>query len=156
MQSIKVLQNAEQKNITQKVRSRMMASVRNKNTAPEMCIRKALFARGFRYRIHSNSLPGKPDIVLPKYKAVIFINGCFWHKHNCHLFQVPESNTLFWEHKLQTNALRDRSNIARLEALGWRVRAVWLCELKNKKTFRCHEDEQAVVDWIRFGEDSFF
>src|SRR3990167_8084990 len=119
-----------------KTRSRVMADVKNKNTQPELNIRKALFAKGLRYRIHNKKLPGCPDIVFPKYKAVIFIHGCFWHNHDCKQGQLPKTNINFWREKLQKNAERDRNNVNMLKAMGWKVRIVWLCFLKNKKKFK--------------------
>lgn len=130
-------------------RSRMMAAVKNKNTLPELNIRKALFAKGLRYRMHLKAFPGKPDLIFPKYKSVIFINGCFWHKHDCHLSKIPETNKEFWTHKLNENKQRDRKNIKEIQQMGWRVKTIWLCALKNKKAFADEEDLQEVVNWIK-------
>ena len=115
------------------VRSRMMASIRGKNTKPEMIIRRGLHGRGFRYRTNDKSLLGKPDLVFPKYKAVIFVHGCFWHLHDCHLFKWPQSRPEFWKEKITANHKRDEKNVAALRESGWRVGVVWECALKGKK-----------------------
>ena len=108
-----------------------MSRIRSSNTKPEMLLRKGLFSCGFRYRKNVKSLPGSPDIVLPKYRTVIFVNGCFWHGHaGCRYYTVPKSNTSFWEKKIRGNIERDRKDIALLEAMSWNVITVWECELK--------------------------
>lgn len=135
--------------VDKKTRAHIMASIKNKNTSPELNIRKALFAKGLRYRLHDNKLPGSPDLVFPKYKAVIFIHGCFWHNHNCKYGQLPSSNRLFWEIKLRGNASRDQQMIAKLHSLGWRTRVIWLCSLKNKKTFASDKDVDEIVNWLK-------
>ena len=113
-------------------RSRMMSGITAKNTKPELMIRKLLFNSGFRYRLHNRSLKGTPDIVLKKYRAVIFVNGCFWHGHNCHLFRLPKSRTEFWKKKIQSNRERDAINRKILREEGWRVGLVWECAVKGK------------------------
>jgi DNA mismatch endonuclease (patch repair protein) len=105
-----------------------MSRVRYRNTDIEIKLRKALFSKGYRYRLHVN-LPGRPDIVLPKYKTVIFVNGCFWHQHNCSKGTIPGSNSHFWKEKLEKNKLRDRENKAELKKIGWNVIVVWECEI---------------------------
>lgn len=111
-----------------------MSCIKGKNTKPEEIVRKALFAKGFRYRKNDRRLPGTPDIVLPKYKTVIFVNGCFWHGHQgCKYFVVPKTNTEFWLKKITSNAERDSIKVTRLKKLGWRVITVWECELKKGK-----------------------
>lgn len=112
-------------------RSRMMSRVKGKNTRQEVEIRKRLFALGFRYRLHDNKLPATPDIILPKYKAVIFIHGCFWHVHNCFLFRWPSSRKAFWKKKLTGNKKRDIENIEKLMKLGWRVLVIWECAYRR-------------------------
>lgn len=112
-------------------RSRMMSGIRGKNTKPELLIRKALHARGFRYRLHCD-LPGKPDICLPKHRAVIFVHGCFWHGHDCHLFKWPGTRPEFWRAKIGRNREVDAAAEAALLAAGWRVATVWECALKGK------------------------
>lgn len=117
---------------TKEVRSRNMSHIRSINSKPEETVRKYLFAHGFRYRKNVKTLPGKPDIVLPKYKTVIFVNGCFWHKHDCPRFRWPSSNTDYWIPKIQRNIERDQQTHAELVSLGWNVIVVWECELKKK------------------------
>jgi len=113
-------------------RSYNMSCIKGKNTKPEEIVRKYLFSQGFRYRKNDKRLPGTPDIVLPKYKTVIFVNGCFWHGHEgCRYFVVPKTNTEFWVNKIETNKQRDSRKIKDLQALGWRVIIVWECQLKK-------------------------
>lgn len=112
-------------------RSRMMAGIRGRNTKPELVIRKALFAKGYRYRVHDKRLPGKPDLVLPKYHAVIFVHGCFWHGHGCHLFRWPTTRKEFWVGKISENRKRDRYVIRHLIKMGWRICTVWECSIKD-------------------------
>jgi DNA mismatch endonuclease (patch repair protein) len=113
-------------------RSRMMAGIKGKNTKPELLVRKYLHGRGLRYRLHAHELPGKPDLVLPKYRAVVFVHGCFWHQHiGCKYASKPQTRTEFWNHKLSENVKRDSYQIAALEGLGWRVFVVWECELQE-------------------------
>lgn len=126
-----------------------MASVKNKDTKPEINIRRALFAQGLRYRLHDKELPGSPDLIFPKYKAIIFIHGCFWHHHDCKYGKLPTSNIDFWGKKLQDNAERDSQNIRKLEGMGWRVKVIWLCELKNKKNFYSDDDMSEIIRWIK-------
>ena len=115
-----------------KTRSYSMSQVKGKNTKPEELVRKYLFAQGFRYRKNDKRLPGSPDIVLPKYKTVIFVNGCFWHGHEgCKYFVWPKSNEEFWKNKIETNIARDKQKTKALEELGWNVIIVWECELKK-------------------------
>lgn len=115
-------------------RSYNMSRIRNKDTKPEMLVRKHLFSKGFRFRKNDKRYPGRPDIVLPKYKTVIFINGCFWHKHEgCKYFVWPKSNVDFWKSKIETNIERDKNNYSRLSDMGWRVIVIWECELKKDK-----------------------
>lgn len=113
-------------------RSEVMALVHSKNTKPEIRLRKALFSLGFRYRLHDKRLPGKPDIVLSKYRTVIFMHGCFWHRHaNCRAATFPKSNVDYWALKLENNKQRDNVQQQALDALGWRVLVVWECELRK-------------------------
>lgn len=121
-------------NVSKKRRSEIMASVKGKNTKPELIVRKFLFSKGFRYRIHDKKLPGKPDIKLSKYKTVILINGCFWHGHeNCRIYVMPKTNQEFWQDKINKNIIRDQKNINQLKELGWNVIILWECELKKSK-----------------------
>ncbi len=111
-----------------------MASIKGKNTKPEILVRKFLFAKGYRFRLHVCSLPGKPDIVLRKYKTVIMVNGCFWHGHeNCSKFRLPKTNTVFWTEKIRRNRERDRREELLLRVLGWHVINIWECELSPSK-----------------------
>lgn len=113
-------------------RSYNMSCIKGKNTRPEEIVRKYLFSQGFRYRKNDKKLPGTPDIVLPKYKTVIFVNGCFWHGHkNCKCFVVPKTNTDFWVNKIEANKQRDYRKIDELQELGWKVIIVWECQLKR-------------------------
>lgn len=115
-------------------RSRMMSGIRGTNTTPELLTRKFLHSHGFRFRLHVKGLPGKPDIVLPKYRTVIFVHGCFWHQHpGCKDSVMPKSNTKFWTEKLVGNTRRDAKNIFELAKLGWQCLIVWECEVDNSK-----------------------
>lgn len=110
----------------------MMAGIKGKNTKPEIVVRKALHAQGYRFRLHDKKLPGKPDIVLPKYKTVIFVHGCFWHKHDCKHFKWPKTRPEFWREKIEGNVARDKKHAEELITLGWNVKVVWECEVKDK------------------------
>ena len=117
-------------------RSYNMSRIRNKDTKPEILVRKFLFANGFRYRLNDKKLPGKPDIVLPKYKTVIFVNGCFWHGHeNCKYFKLPATRTEWWKEKIEGNIKNDRIKHELLIEAGYKVMVVWECEVKNKSIF---------------------
>lgn len=118
-------------NHSKEVRSINMSHIRSTNSKPEEIVRKYLFAEGFRYRKNVKKLPGCPDIVLPKYKTVIFVNGCFWHKHDCPRFVWPSSNQDYWRPKILRNVERDNQSRKDLETLGWKVITVWECELKK-------------------------
>lgn len=120
-------------NLSGPVRRLNMSHIRSTNTKPEELVRKHLFAQGFRYRKNVAKLPGKPDIVLQKYRTVIFVNGCFWHKHNCPRFVWPTSNTEYWTKKITGNVERDKANYKLLEEAGWRVITIWECELKKDR-----------------------
>jgi len=114
-----------------------MAAIRGKDTKPEMLVRRYLHRAGFRYRLHAKDLPGKPDIVLPKYRAVIFVHGCFWHRHEgCKNAVMPKTNEAFWRKKLEGNVQRDRRNEEKLKKQGWRVLTVWECEADNEDRLR--------------------
>lgn len=113
------------------VRSKNMRAIRHRDTKPELLVRKALHARGFRYRVNVKTLQGTPDIVLPKYRAAIFIHGCFWHGHSCRLFTLPKTNTMFWKNKIENNFKRDIISQGNLIAEGWRIAVVWECALKG-------------------------
>ncbi len=133
--------------VDQKTRSRMMSGIRDKNTKPELLVRRLLHDRGFRYRLHVSRLPGTPDIVFPKYHAVIFVHGCFWHGHKCKLFRLPGTRTEFWKQKIMGNSKRDKRNSKDLIDLGWRVATVWECALRGG----CAEPENVIeqlADWL--------
>lgn len=118
---------------TPEQRSQNMAAVKGKDTKPEMIVRKYLFSRGMRFRVQVRKLPGTPDIVLPKYKTVIFVNGCFWHGHEgCKYFRLPKSNVEFWKDKIERNIERDKESMRALLDQGWKVIRVWECDLRNK------------------------
>lgn len=130
-------------------RSYNMSCIKGKNTKPEEHVRKYLFSMGFRYRKNDKRLPGTPDIVLPKYKTVIFVNGCFWHGHKgCKYFVYPENNAGFWRNKIETNIERDRRKSLELEQQGWKVIVVWECQLKKNVI---HDTLMSLVDEIRRG-----
>ena len=119
-------------------RSRMMSGIKGKDTKPELQVRKYLHSRGLRFRLHVKDLPGKPDLVFPKYKTVVFVHGCFWHQHTgCKYATMPSSRVNFWTNKLSENVMRDSYQIAALEGLGWRVFVVWECELPVKSKICC-------------------
>ena len=119
-------------NHSKEVRSMNMSHIRSNNSKPEEIVRKYLFSKGLRYRKNVRTLPGKPDIVLRKYKTVIFVNGCFWHKHDCGRFAMPSSNTDYWTKKINGNVERDKANAKLLELQGWKVLVIWECQLKKK------------------------
>jgi DNA mismatch endonuclease (patch repair protein) len=113
-------------------RSENMSRIRSTNTKPEEIVRKYLFSHGFRYRKNDKRYPGKPDIVLPKYRTIIFVNGCFWHMHGCSRSRLPRSNEEYWKPKIERNIKRDAENKQKLEVAGWNVIIVWECELKKR------------------------
>ena len=120
-----------------KTRSRIMRSVRSKNTYPELAVRRAAHAMGYRFRLHRRDLPGQPDLVFPRHKSVIFINGCFWHAHKgCPKGTVPATNREFWMTKLERNSERDRKNQEALADIGWRVLVIWECETRDPRKIR--------------------
>jgi len=131
-------------------RSRMMSGIRSRNTRPELLLRKGLHRLGFRYSLHNKNLPGKPDIVLSKYRALIFVHGCFWHAHNCHLFKWPATRKEFWRNKIMGNRERDEKHLQQLEKDGWRVLIVWECALKGKQKRRLAEVINTAANWVRF------
>lgn len=122
--------------VDRQTRSKMMSAVRAKNTKIETEIRRRLFAQGFRYRLHARDLPGRPDMVLPKYSTVIFVHGCFWHYHGCHLSSIPGTRRSWWKKKLEDNARRDSEVVFELRNLGWRILIVWECGFRRPKTNR--------------------
>jgi len=119
--------------LSKRARSRRMAAIRSKNTTPEVRLRHALFANGFRYRLHSRSLPGAPDLVFAKHCAVVNVRGCFWHQHTCRDGHIPRSRKTYWEPKLLGNTKRDLQNSRNLRRLGWRELVVWECQVRSNR-----------------------
>ena len=117
--------------VSPEVRSRMMAGIRGRNTRPELAVRSLVHRLGLRFRLHVKGLAGRPDLVLSRHRTVIFVHGCFWHRHDCGLAAVPKTRPDFWASKFESNVGRDRRNRAALEALGWRVIEVWACEVRD-------------------------
>lgn len=128
----------------------MMAGIRGKNTKPEMIIRRGLHARGFRYLLHDKRLPGKPDLVFPKHRAVIFVHGCFWHGHDCHLFKWPKTRREFWRKKIERNQEIDDAALLALINSGWRYCVVWECALKGRTRLANNYVIQSIVRWLNF------
>jgi DNA mismatch endonuclease (patch repair protein) len=127
----------------------MMSGIRSKDTKPEMIVRKGLHARGFRFRLHDRTLPGKPDLVLRRYNAVIFVHGCFWHGHDCHLFKTPKSRRQFWAPKIASNKDRDSKTHEALVKSGWRVAEVWECATKGRTRLDPDAVIETLSDWIK-------
>jgi DNA mismatch endonuclease (patch repair protein) len=135
-------------------RSRMMAKIKGRNTKPELLIRSLLHKKGFRFRIHVKELPGKPDIVLPKFRAVIFVHGCFWHGHqNCHLFKLPATRTEFWEEKISRNQSNDSKSINLLLGNNWKVGVIWECSIRGT-TKDLGKVINLISEWLH-GESPF-
>ncbi len=133
-------------------RSQMMSGIRGKDTRPELIVRRELHRLGFRYRLHSSLLPGKPDIVFPRYKAVILINGCFWHQHDCHLFRWPATRKEFWRKKITGNKARDQRNMKAYQRLGWKALVIWECALKGKRRRPIEEVIRTVTNWLQYDQ----
>lgn len=134
-------------------RSRMMAGIKGRNTKPEITVRSILHRQGFRFRLHARELPGKPDILLPRYHAAIFVHGCFWHGHNCPLFKMPGTREDFWRNKIDRNRENDRKAQDALLASGWRVAVVWECAIRGAgKDF--DSVAQRLADWLRSKEQT--
>jgi DNA mismatch endonuclease (patch repair protein) len=129
-------------------RSRNMSHIRGTDTVPELQIRQALHALGFRYRLHAKDLPGKPDLVFPKYRSVVFVHGCFWHGHGCANFRWPRGNAEYWRAKISSNISRDQLNEQALQALGWRVLVVWECLLRGKTRKPISEVVGEIAEWL--------
>ncbi len=126
----------------------MMAGIGGKNTRPELRVRKALHRLGFRYSLHAKSLPGKPDLKLPKYNAVIFVNGCFWHGHDCHLFRLPTTRTKFWQDKIKGNKERDEKARRALATNRWRVLDIWECAIRGKTSLETAVWAGKIAEWL--------
>jgi DNA mismatch endonuclease (patch repair protein) len=128
----------------------MMSSVRSKNTKLELEVRRRLFAMGFRYRLHGKNLPGTPDMVFSKYRAVLFVHGCFWHYHGCHLSALPNTRHYWWKKKLEGNRKRDSEILSRLKALGWRILIIWECGFRKPNTDRAEALDRIAERGVRF------
>lgn len=137
--------------VSKDARSRMMARIGSKDTKPEISLRKALFAKGFRYRLHDRRLPGRPDIVLPKWNTAIFVHGCYWHRHaGCKYATTPSTRTEFWKEKFSGNKKRDGRNIAALRQKGWRVAVVWECAIRRD----IKDVVELLASWIVMNQSS--
>ena len=133
-------------------RSQMMAGIKGKDTRPELLIRRALHARGLRFRLHDRRLPGTPDLVFPSRKAVVFVEGCYWHGHDCHLFKLPSSRADFWSEKIESNRRRDIRVRQELQILGWRQLTVWECALKGRARLSFPAVVDTIVEWLESSE----
>lgn len=129
-----------------------MAAIKGRHTKPELLIRKALHALGLRYRLHVQDLPGKPDLVFPRHRAVVMVNGCFWHRHDCHLFKWPATREDFWREKIGRNVANDDKTRQALLEAGWRVATVWECALKGRTRPDFSEAMQRLLTWIKSEE----
>ena len=138
--------------VSKSKRSEMMSAIRHSNTDIEVQLRRRLHRLGFRYRLHQASLPGKPDLVFPRFEAVIFVNGCFWHRHDCELFRLPKSNTGFWQAKMKRNRERDHENIAELQERGWRVLTVWECAVRGEGSSPWDVVADQAAAWLLEGD----
>lgn len=138
--------------VDQQTRSRMMSGIRGKNTKPELALRRALHARGFRFRLHSKNLFGRPDLVFPKHSAVIFVHGCFWHRHEgCRYATIPSTRQEFWQEKFEANVARDKLVRAKLLESGWRVATVWECALRKPE--QVVTTAERLVSWLESEEE---
>ena len=137
--------------VDQQTRSRMMSGIRGKNTKPELALRRALHARGFRFRLHSGKVHGRPDLVLPKHRSVVFVHGCFWHRHKgCRYATVPATRPEFWRAKFDANVARDRTVRTTLLDGGWRVATVWECALRKPEQVEASTESLSI--WLRTEE----
>ncbi len=134
--------------VDKKTRSRMMAGIRGANTKPEIAVRSIFTRLRYKPEINCRELPGKPDIVLRRKKVAVFVHGCFWHGHNCHLFRLPASNTVFWKTKIDGNAVNDRLVVRSLKRKGWRVLVIWECALKGSGRINLQRIEGRVIKWL--------
>lgn len=130
-----------------------MAAIKGADTGPELLIRRGLHARGIRFRLHVKTLPGKPDLVLPGRRAVVLVNGCFWHGHDCALFKWPATRQEFWRVKIGATVARDAVQAAALQALGWRIARVWDCALRGRQKYPAEVVLDRLADWLRSGEE---
>ena len=132
-----------------------MAAIRGKDTKPELFIRRGLHAKGYRFRLHDKQLPGKPDLVFRKHNAAVFVNGCFWHGHNCCLFKWPKTREAFWRDKIGGNAKRDQRNQNKLLSDGWRVGVIWECALKGRERLPQDEVIDRITRWLSSDAEEF-
>lgn len=139
---------------TPAIRSKNMQAISNRNTKPGLLVRKLLHSRGFRFRLNVKTLPAKPDIVFPKYRAVILVNGCFWHGHDCPVFKWPKTRTEFWKEKITGNQQRDKRNLRDLQAAGWRVLTLWECALKGRYKLPLDVIADLIENWLLVGGDT--
>lgn len=134
--------------VDKETRSKIMSRVGQKDTGAELKLRKALHRLGYRYRLHDRTLPGSPDLVFPKYKSAIFVHGCYWHRHGCHMSTMPKSREKFWGEKFEANVARDKRDVEELRAAGWRVLVVWECCLRGKRKLSIEVVSQKTIDWL--------
>lgn len=139
--------------VDSRTRSKIMASVRQKDTGIELLLRKALHRVGLRYRLHDRSKPGSPDLVFAHFNAVVFVHGCYWHYHGCHRSTIPQSRCEFWTEKFNANRLRDERNVSALLKAGWRVLTVWECSLRGKTALPASTVAQTVKSWLASSKD---
>jgi DNA mismatch endonuclease (patch repair protein) len=132
----------------------MMSGIRGRDTGIELRVRKGLHRLGFRYRLGGSGLPGRPDVVLPKYRATVFVHGCFWHGHNCHLFRLPKTRAEFWRQKIEANRVRDRRSLIRLERLGWKPFVIWECSLRSATPQQVADLLERLVEDISEGRNA--
>lgn len=133
-----------------------MSGIRGKDTKPEILIRKALHSRGFRYRLHASYLPGKPDLVFPRYQAAIFIHGCFWHGHDCKFFKLPATRPDFWENKINNNRIRDSRQLDMLHVKGWRTLVVWECMTRKGASMPFDMLIDCIEHWLKTDGNSAY
>lgn len=141
--------------VDSETRSRMMSGIRGKDTKPELLIRRALHAKGFRYRLHAKDIPGKPDMVFPRFRSVVFVHGCFWHGHDCPLFRLPATRTEFWGEKIECNKKRDNEVSVMLTESGWRQLVVWECAIKGRGKLPLETIISQISSWIHGSVDRF-
>jgi DNA mismatch endonuclease (patch repair protein) len=134
--------------VSREKRSSMMSGIKSKNTKPEILVRSGLHRLGFRFRLHDKKLPGKPDLVLPKHSAVIFVHGCFWHGHSCYLFKLPETRKEFWQSKIEGNQKRDAATFKQLQSERWRICTIWECSLRGKGKLPADEVLSRCARWL--------
>jgi len=137
------------------VRSRMMSGIKASNTRPELLVRHNLHRLGFRYNLHDRKLPGTPDLAFPQFRAVIFVHGCFWHGHDCHLFKMPATRSEFWQEKIERNRFVDIRSLAALNELNWRCATVWECALKGRGKRPLAEVISSLAHWLKSGNGFF-